>query len=58
MALVKPKPASENHLEELAERVASDINERAAEMSPQKRARADAETRKIADRVRRRTLQE
>ena len=39
----------------LAERTAADINERAAKMTPEKRAQADSETKKIADRVRRRT---
>ena len=44
-------------MKRLAERVADDIDERVARMTPAERARADAETKKIADRVRRRTLQ-
>jgi hypothetical protein len=42
-------------LTSLAERTAAEINERAARMTPEKRAQADSETKKIADRVRRRT---
>ncbi len=38
----------------LGERLADDINERAAKMTPQKRVQADSATRKIADRVQRR----
>jgi hypothetical protein len=56
MAVAKLKPAKEDRLEELAERIAAEINERADEMIPEDRARADAATKKIADRVRRRTL--
>ncbi|MFZ0952853.1 MAG: hypothetical protein WAN17_11340 [Candidatus Sulfotelmatobacter sp.] len=55
MAVAKLKRQKEDRLEELAERIAAEINERADKMTPQNRARADAETKKIADRVRRRT---
>jgi hypothetical protein len=41
-------------LRNLAERTASDINERATKMSPEKRTRADSETKKTAARVQRR----
>jgi hypothetical protein len=57
MALAKRKPTEENRLEELAERIAAEISARAAKMTPAERERADAETRKIAERVRRRTRQ-
>jgi hypothetical protein len=56
MAVAKLKRPKEDRLEELAERIAAEINERADKMTPEDRARADAETMKIADRVRRRTL--
>jgi len=46
-------PAANDRLEDLAESVADHINERAARMTPAERARADAETRRIAARVRR-----
>ncbi len=39
----------------LAERVANEINDRAAKMTPEERAKADSETGKIAAQVRRRT---
>ena len=55
MAVVKLKYPKEDRLEQLAERVANKINERAAKMTPQKRAKADSETTKIAAQVRRRT---
>jgi hypothetical protein len=55
MAVVKLKRPKEDRLEELAERFAVEINERAAKMTPEKRAQADSETKKIADRVQRRT---
>jgi hypothetical protein len=42
-------------LTDLAERTAADINERASRMTPEKRAWADSETKKIAARVQRRT---
>jgi hypothetical protein len=42
-------------LTNLGERTAADINERAARMTPEKRAQADSETKEIADRVQRRT---
>ncbi len=47
MALAKLKPAKDDQLEELAERIAAKINERAAKMTPKKRANADSETKKI-----------
>jgi antitoxin HicB len=40
----------------LAERVANEINERAAKITPKARAKTDSETAKIATQVRRRTL--
>jgi hypothetical protein len=40
---------------DLAERTAADINERAYGMTPEKRVRADSETKKIAARVQCRT---
>jgi hypothetical protein len=42
-------------LKDLAERTATDINERAARMTPGRRALADLITRKIAAQVQRRT---
>ncbi len=54
MAVAKLKP-KDDRLEELAERIAAEINERADKMTSEGRARADAATKKIADRVRRRT---
>ena len=39
----------------LREALATEINERAAKMTPKERARADSETRKIAAQVQRRT---
>jgi hypothetical protein len=56
MAVAKLKRPKEDRLEELAERIAAEINDRADKMTPENRARADAATKKIADRVRRRTL--
>jgi hypothetical protein len=55
MAVAKLKRQKEDRLEELAERFANDINKRAAKMTPDRRARADSETKKIAARVQRRT---
>ena len=55
MAVAKLKRPKEDRLEELAERVAAEINERAAKMTPEERAEADSETRKIAAQVQRRT---
>jgi hypothetical protein len=44
MAVAKLKyPKDENRLERLAERVANEINERAAKMTPEERAKADSE---------------
>lgn len=42
-------------LRNLADRTATDINERSDGMSPEKRAQADSETKKIAARMQRRT---
>ena len=55
MAVAKLKRPKEDRLEELAERIAAQINERAAKMTFEKRAQADTQTKKIADEVRRRT---
>ena len=55
MAVAKLKRPKEDRFEELAERIAADINERAAKMTPKERARADSETKKIAAQARRRT---
>jgi hypothetical protein len=55
MAVAKLKYPKEDRLERLAERVANEINERAAKMTPEDRAEADSETAKIATQVRRRT---
>ena len=55
MAVAKLKRQKEDRLEELAERFATDINERASRMTPEKRQQADSGTKKIADRVQRRT---
>lgn len=55
MAVAKLKHQKEDRLEELAERFATEIDERAAKMNPEKRARADSETKKIAARVQHRT---
>jgi hypothetical protein len=54
MAVAKLKPPQEDRLDELAERIANEINERASKMSPEARAKADSETRKIAAQVQRR----
>jgi hypothetical protein len=55
MAVAKLKRPQQERLEELAERVASEINERAAKMTPEERAKADSETKKIVTQVQRRT---
>jgi hypothetical protein len=55
MAVAKLKHPKEDRLDELAERFATEINERAAKMTPEKREHADSETKKIADRAQRRT---
>jgi hypothetical protein len=55
MAVAKLKRPKEDRLNELADRFATEINQRAAGMTPEKRAQADSETKKIADRVQRRT---
>ena len=55
MAVAKLKRPKEDRFEELADRIAAEINERAAKMTPEDRAEADAETKKIAAQVQRRT---
>jgi hypothetical protein len=55
MAVAKLKRPKEDRFEELAERIATEINERAAKMTRQERAQADSETKKIAAQVQRRT---
>jgi hypothetical protein len=55
MAVAKLKRPQEDNFEELAQRIAIEINERAARMTPEERAKADSETRKIAAQVQRRT---
>ena len=51
MAVAKLKRPQENRFEDLAERIAAEINERAAKMTPEQRAKADSETKKIAAQV-------
>jgi len=51
----KLKHSKEDRFEELAERIATEINERAGKMTPERRALADSGTKKIAARVQRRT---
>ncbi len=55
MAVAKLKRPQEDQLEELAERIATEIDQRAAKMTPEERAQADCETKKITARVQRRT---
>jgi len=55
MAVAKLKYPKEDRLEQLAERVANEINERATKMTPEERAKADSETAKMATQIRRRT---
>jgi len=55
MAVAKLKRPQEDRFEELAERIATEINARAAKMTPEQRAKADSETKKIAAKVQRRT---
>jgi len=55
MAVAKLKRPKQDHLDELADRIATEINERAARMTPEERAKADSETKKIAARLQRRT---
>jgi hypothetical protein len=55
MGVAKLKYPKEDRLERLADRVANEINERDAKMSPKERAKADSETAKITAQVRRRT---
>jgi hypothetical protein len=55
MAVAKLKRTKEERLEELAERIAADVNRRAEKMSPEQRKKADSETKRIADEVQHRT---
>ncbi len=55
MSLAKLRRPKEDRFEEFAERIATAINERASKMTAEERAQADSETKKIADRVQRRT---
>ncbi|HTS34519.1 MAG TPA: hypothetical protein VMH04_02540 [Candidatus Solibacter sp.] len=55
MALAKLKRLKEDRMEDLAERLAAEIDERASKMTPKERAKADSETLKIATQVQRRT---
>lgn len=55
IAIANLKRPKEDRLEEFAERIAADVNERAAKMTPEDRVKADSETRKIASQVQRRT---
>jgi hypothetical protein len=55
MAVAKLKQPQKDNFEEVAQRIATEINERAARMTPDERAKADSETRKIAVQVQRRT---
>jgi hypothetical protein len=48
MIIGKQRPPTHDWLAVLAERFATEINERAAKMTPEKRAQADSETEKIA----------
>jgi hypothetical protein len=49
----KLQHSKEDRFEELAELFAAEINERAARMTPEKRAQADAETGELTARVQR-----
>jgi len=55
MAVAKLKHPKRDQVEELADRIAAEINERAAKMTPEERAKADSETKKIVARLQRRT---
>lgn len=55
MAVAKLKRPKEDQFEELAEHIATEINKRATRMTPEERAQADSETKKIDARVQRRT---
>lgn len=55
MAVAKLKRPKEDQFEEFAERIAAEINQRAAKMTPKDRAQADAETKKIVAQLQRRT---
>jgi len=54
MAVAKLKRPKEDAFEDLAERIAAEINERSAKMTSEDRAQADSETKKIAAQVQRR----
>ena len=51
MKLFKSKRPRESRLEKLAERIAAEINRRAATLTPEEQRKADLETKKIADQV-------
>jgi regulator of protease activity HflC (stomatin/prohibitin superfamily) len=55
MAVAKLKHPPEDELDQFAERIAAEINERASKMTSKERDRADAETKKIAAEAQRRT---
>jgi hypothetical protein len=52
---IRQRMKQKGRFDDLAERTATEINERAAEMTSEERARADSETIKIATQVYRRT---
>jgi hypothetical protein len=52
---IRQRMKQKRRLDDLAEGTATEINERAAGMASEERARADSETKKIADRVHLRT---
>ena len=52
MGVAKLKYPKEDPLEELAERMANEINQRAAKMTPKDQAKADSDTTKIAAQLR------
>ncbi len=54
MGVAKLKRPKEEQFEELADRIAAEIDERASKMTPEERAKADSETRKIAAGLQRR----
>lgn len=55
MAVAKLKNPPEKKFEELAQRIAAEIDARAAKMTPAQRTKADSDTKKIAAQVQRRT---
>jgi hypothetical protein len=54
MAVAKLKRPKDDPFEDLAERIAAEINERASKMTPEDRAQADSETKRTAAQVQRR----